>query len=157
MRLNSTPVTARPYPLTLNHYNFLKQEIKNWLDAGIICKSMSPWASATVVVDILLSWKMIEYTPMISLWFSCSACSGCTAKSRSDRLCCTYCRCSLYLAPWLLMLPSAIYALSSSPTDPLSSAHSSECLPRQFASNCCGLQLQLSSLLNWCCLPSDLV
>ena len=49
-RLHSALVTAWPYPFILKHHEFLKQEIKNLLDAGIICKSMSPWPSPIVVV-----------------------------------------------------------------------------------------------------------
>ena len=41
MRPDSTPVTARPYPLALKDPDFLQQEIKKLLDAGIICKYMS--------------------------------------------------------------------------------------------------------------------
>ena len=40
-RQDSAPVAVWPYPLALKHQDFLKQEIKNLLDAGIICKSMS--------------------------------------------------------------------------------------------------------------------
>ena len=58
-RLDTTPVSACPYPLVLKHCDFLKQEIKNLLDAGIICKSMSPWASQIVVVK--------KHTPESSL------------------------------------------------------------------------------------------
>ena len=49
-RLDAAMVAAGPYPLALKHHKFLKQEIKNMLDAGNICKSMSPWASPIVVV-----------------------------------------------------------------------------------------------------------
>ena len=49
-RPDASPVAAQPYPLALKHHDFLKQEIKNLLDAGIICKSMSPWASPILVV-----------------------------------------------------------------------------------------------------------
>ena len=49
MRPDPTPVAAKPYPLALKHQDFLKQEIKNLLDAGIICKSMSLWASPIIV------------------------------------------------------------------------------------------------------------
>ena len=41
-RLDMTPIAACPYPIALKHHDFLKQEIKNLLDAGIISKSMSP-------------------------------------------------------------------------------------------------------------------
>ena len=49
-RLDIAPVAAQPYLLALKHHDFLKQEIKNVVDAGIICKSMPPWASPIVVV-----------------------------------------------------------------------------------------------------------
>ena len=49
-RPDAAPVAAPPYPLALKHREFLKQEIKNLLDAGVICKSMSPWAGPIVVV-----------------------------------------------------------------------------------------------------------
>ena len=49
-RQDAAPVAAWSNSLALKHHDFLKQEIKNLLYAGIICKSMSPWASAIVVV-----------------------------------------------------------------------------------------------------------
>ena len=48
--LDSAPVAAWYYPLALKHHDFLKQVIKNLLDAGIIYKSMFPWASPIVAV-----------------------------------------------------------------------------------------------------------
>ena len=47
---NATPIAAWPYPLALKHHNFLKQEIKKLLDAGIIFRSMSPWDKPQLVV-----------------------------------------------------------------------------------------------------------
>ena len=49
-RSDAAPVAARPYPLALKHHDFLKQEIRNLLDAGIIHRSMSPWAVPIVIV-----------------------------------------------------------------------------------------------------------
>ena len=49
-RSDATPIAACLYPLALKHHDFLKQEIWNLLDAGIICKSMSPWEGPIVVV-----------------------------------------------------------------------------------------------------------
>ena len=49
-RPDETPIATCLYPLALKHHDFLKQEIQNLLDAGIICKSMSLWASPIVVV-----------------------------------------------------------------------------------------------------------
>ena len=48
--LDVAPVAAQPYPFALKHNDFFKQEIKNLLDAGIIYKSMSAWASLIVVM-----------------------------------------------------------------------------------------------------------
>ena len=39
-RPDATPVAAHLYPLALKHHDFLKQEIKNFIAAGIIDKSM---------------------------------------------------------------------------------------------------------------------
>ena len=47
---NAAPIAEWPYPLALKHHDFLKQEIKILQGAGIICKSMSPQASPTVIV-----------------------------------------------------------------------------------------------------------
>ena len=55
IKLDTAPIATQPYPLPLKHHGFLKQEIKNLLDAGIICKTMSPWARSIVVVK--------KYTP----------------------------------------------------------------------------------------------
>ena len=49
-RPDSAPVEAQPCPLALKNHVFLKQEIRNLLDPGIICKSMFLWASLIVVV-----------------------------------------------------------------------------------------------------------
>ena len=49
-RPNAAPIAAWPYPLALEHHTFLKQELKNLPDAGIIKKTMSTWASPIVVV-----------------------------------------------------------------------------------------------------------
>ena len=48
---DGTPISPCPYPLALEHQDFLKQEIQNLLNAGIICKSMSPWASPIVDIE----------------------------------------------------------------------------------------------------------
>ena len=50
IRPDATPIAACPYPLAIKHCDFLKQEIQDLLDAGMLHKSMSPWASPTVVV-----------------------------------------------------------------------------------------------------------
>ena len=59
-RSDEALVTIQLYSLALKHHDFLKQEIKNLLDAGIICKSMSPWGSPIVV--------MKEHTPFLLVY-----------------------------------------------------------------------------------------
>ena len=41
---NLAPVASKPYPLPLKHYKFVKEEIKNLLEAELIERSMSPFA-----------------------------------------------------------------------------------------------------------------
>ena len=47
---DSPPVSSRPYTLLLKHYEWVQKEIESLECAGIITKSMSPWASPIVVV-----------------------------------------------------------------------------------------------------------
>ena len=47
---NSTPIASRPYTLPLKHYEWVRKEISTLERAGIITKSISPWASPVVIV-----------------------------------------------------------------------------------------------------------
>ena len=47
---DSPPVSSRPYTLALKHHKWVQEEIKMLERAGIIAKSMSPWASPIVIV-----------------------------------------------------------------------------------------------------------
>ena len=47
---DSPPVSSRPYTLPLKHYEWVQKEIESLECAGIITKSMSPWASPMVIV-----------------------------------------------------------------------------------------------------------
>ena len=47
---DSPPVSSRPYTLPLKHYEWVQKEIESLESAGIITKSMSPWASPIVIV-----------------------------------------------------------------------------------------------------------
>ena len=46
----SQPVSKRPYTLPLKHHDWVKKEIEEIECAGIIEKSLSPWASPIVIV-----------------------------------------------------------------------------------------------------------
>ena len=52
---DSPPVSSRPYTLPLKHYELVQKEIESLEHAGIITKSMSPWASQIVFVPKISS------------------------------------------------------------------------------------------------------
>ena len=47
---DNCPICQKPYTLPLKHYSWVQQEIKTLEHAGVIKKSISPWASPVVVV-----------------------------------------------------------------------------------------------------------
>ena len=47
---DSPPIAQRPYPLALKHADWVKKELLTLEKAGVIVKSISPWASPIVVV-----------------------------------------------------------------------------------------------------------
>ena len=46
---DSPPITSKPYTLSLKHYDWVQKEITTLEKAGIITKSISPWASPVVI------------------------------------------------------------------------------------------------------------
>ena len=47
---DSPPSAKKPYTLLLKHYDWVQQEIKSLERAGVITRSVSPWASPVIVV-----------------------------------------------------------------------------------------------------------
>ena len=47
---DNPPICQKPYTLPLKHYSWVQQEIETLECAGVIKKSISPWASPIVVV-----------------------------------------------------------------------------------------------------------
>ena len=47
---NHPPIASKPYTLPLKHYNWVQREIETLERAGIIERSISPWASLVVIV-----------------------------------------------------------------------------------------------------------
>ena len=47
---DSPPVSSRLYNLPFKHYEWVQKEIESLEQAGVITKSMSPWASPIVIV-----------------------------------------------------------------------------------------------------------
>ena len=61
---DNPPICQKPYTLPLKHYSWVQQEIETLEHAGVIKKSISPWASPIVVVPKILApgeaprWRM---------------------------------------------------------------------------------------------------
>ena len=47
---DSLPITQKPYTLPLKHVTWVQQELEILEKAGVIVKSVSPWASPIVIV-----------------------------------------------------------------------------------------------------------
>ena len=47
---DSPPICQKPYNLPLKHAEWVQREINNLEEAGVITRSVSPWASPIVVV-----------------------------------------------------------------------------------------------------------
>ena len=54
MKINTDPslppIASKPYCLPLKHHKFVKEEIQNLLEAGLIERSVGPYAAPIVVV-----------------------------------------------------------------------------------------------------------
>ena len=46
------PVSQKPYPIAMKHYNWVKKEIEKLLDAKVICSSHSSWSAPIIVVPM---------------------------------------------------------------------------------------------------------
>ena len=47
---HSEPVSQRPYPITMKHYDWVRDKINKLLDAQVICNSHFSWSAPTIVV-----------------------------------------------------------------------------------------------------------
>ena len=47
---DSDPVSQKPYPIAMKHYNWVKEEINKLLEAGVIRNSHSSWLALIIVV-----------------------------------------------------------------------------------------------------------
>ena len=47
---DSNPVSQKPYPVAMKHYNWVKEEIDKLLEAGVIRNSHSSWSAPIIVV-----------------------------------------------------------------------------------------------------------
>ena len=54
---DSPPITQKPYTFTLKHARWVPKELEILQKAGVIVKSISPWASPIVVVPKKQPWE----------------------------------------------------------------------------------------------------
>ena len=47
---DSYPISQKPYPIAMKHYQWVKEEIDKLLEAGVIRKSHSSWSAPIIVV-----------------------------------------------------------------------------------------------------------
>ena len=47
---NSDPVSQKPYPITMKHYQRVKEEIEKLLTVKVICSSRSSWSAPIIIV-----------------------------------------------------------------------------------------------------------
>ena len=47
---NSDPVSQKPYPIAMKHYQWVKEEIEKLLKAKVICSSRSSWSAPIIIV-----------------------------------------------------------------------------------------------------------
>ena len=46
----SNPVSQKPYPIAMKHYQWMKEETEKLLAAKVICSSRSSWSALIIVV-----------------------------------------------------------------------------------------------------------
>ena len=47
---DSDPISQKPYPVAMKHYQWVKEEIDKLLEAGVIRNSHSSWSAPIIVV-----------------------------------------------------------------------------------------------------------
>ena len=47
---NSDPVSQKPYPIVMKHYQWVKEEIEKLFAAKVICSSRSSWSAPIIIV-----------------------------------------------------------------------------------------------------------
>ena len=63
---DSDPITQKPYPVAMKHYQWVKEEIDKLLEAGVIRNSHSSWSAPIIVVPKGDGGKrlVIDYRPL---------------------------------------------------------------------------------------------
>ena len=72
---DSDPVSQKPYPIAMKHYNWVKEEIDKLLEAGVIRNSHSNWSAPIIVVPkgdggkhLIIDYRALEKVMRKFIW-----------------------------------------------------------------------------------------
>ena len=66
---DSEAVLQKPYPITMNHYDWVRSEINKLFDAQVICNSHSSWsAPGDGGKHLVISYKALNKVTWKFLW-----------------------------------------------------------------------------------------
>ena len=72
---NSKPISQRPYPIAMKHYNWVRSKMKKLLDAQVIHTSHSSWSAPIIVVPkgdggkhLVIDYRALNKVTQKFLW-----------------------------------------------------------------------------------------
>ena len=72
---NSDPVSQKPYPITMKHYQWVKEKTEKLLTAKVICSSRSSWSAPIIVVPkgdggkhLVVDYRALNKVTRTSTW-----------------------------------------------------------------------------------------
>ena len=72
---DSEPVSQKPYPIPMKHYNWVRSEINELLDAQVIHSSHSSWSAPIIVVPkadggkcLVINYKAFKMVTWKFVW-----------------------------------------------------------------------------------------
>ena len=72
---DSEPVLQKPYPITMKHYEWVRDEISKLIDAGVICNNHSSWSAPIIVVPkgdggkcLVIDYEALNWVTEKFLW-----------------------------------------------------------------------------------------
>ena len=72
---DAEPVSQKPYPITMKHYDWVRSEINKPLDAWVIHNSHSNWSTPIIVVlkgdggkHLVIDYRALNKVTLIFVW-----------------------------------------------------------------------------------------
>ena len=72
---NSEPVSQKPYPIAMKHYDWVRSEINKLLDVQVICYSYSSWSAPIIVLPrrdggkcLVIDYRALNKVTQKFLW-----------------------------------------------------------------------------------------